>query len=54
MELKHTLPDLDHFPLQKDCMLCVHDIHISYLPLAHMLERVIHVSKEEKHTLQWL
>uniref|UniRef100_H3C276 Long-chain-fatty-acid--CoA ligase n=1 Tax=Tetraodon nigroviridis TaxID=99883 RepID=H3C276_TETNG len=27
---------------EKDCMLCVHDIHISYLPLAHMLERVIH------------
>lgn len=38
-------------PLQADCMLCVHDIHISYLPLAHMLERVIHVS-EDKHSLQ--
>uniref|UniRef100_H2V767 Long-chain-fatty-acid--CoA ligase n=1 Tax=Takifugu rubripes TaxID=31033 RepID=H2V767_TAKRU len=33
---------------EADCMLCVDDVHISYLPLAHMLERVIHVS-EKKH-----
>lgn len=52
VETHLTLPTF--CPLQKDCMLCVHDVHISYLPLAHMLERVIHVSNEEKLSLQWL
>uniref|UniRef100_A0A669B3H3 Arachidonate--CoA ligase n=1 Tax=Oreochromis niloticus TaxID=8128 RepID=A0A669B3H3_ORENI len=28
-------------PLQVNCMLNVHDIHVSYLPLAHMFERVV-------------
>ncbi|TWW58678.1 Long-chain-fatty-acid--CoA ligase 1 [Takifugu flavidus] len=32
----------NHVEPVADCMLCVHDVHISYLPLAHMLERVIH------------
>lgn len=30
-------------PLQVHSMLNVHDVHISYLPLAHMFERVVQV-----------
>lgn len=31
------------FPPQVHCMLNLHDIHMSYLPLAHMFERVVEV-----------
>lgn len=36
-------------PLQVHCMLSFHDIHISYLPLAHMFERVVQVCYEASH-----